>query len=78
MINAKTSLNGTELGNLATDKSDAAVVSVHASMADANADANPITTTELTTGTTYFVRVENTVGGGTVFNVFTVSLTITP
>ena len=78
MINAKTSLNGTELGNLATDKSASAVVSVHASMADANADANPITTTELTTGTTYFVRVENTVGGGTVFNVFTVSLTITP
>ena len=47
-------------------------------LADANADANPITTAELATGTTYFVRVENTVGGGTVFNVFTVSLTITP
>ncbi len=78
VINAKTSLNGTELGTLATDKSASAVVSVHASMADANADANPITTAELATGTTYFVRVENTVGGGTVFNVFTVSLTITP
>ena len=78
VVNAKTSLNGSELAGLATDKSASATVSIHATKADADANSSAITGTDFASGTTYFVRVENTVGGGTVYNVFTVTVLITP
>ena len=68
--------NSIDLATTIDPTSDPATISYHASLADANADANPIGASVSTSGT-YFIRCEDP-GDPTCFTVEQVTVTINP
>lgn len=72
-VSAKTSLTAEQLV-AALNVSTGATASVHANLSDAQNNTSPVS--GALSSTTYYVRVAATVGVTTVYNVFTINLTI--